>query len=235
MSNQTKTFNGYTYTVDTEKGHTTASGKIQDEKAERDAYLQAKIGKESGESHFDGGHLIGSAENGISDSINIHSQARDLNRGSYKTIETSERNLVTNDDASIETDKTAFMIEGSRVPSAYIVNDRIVKEDGTEDDVHLSYTNLNKNEMQEIQDEAERSGYYDELSDSSFDGHGLSDEDIDEIMESGEKYLSTKEQFSDDWETFQIEDERMEESDLCDDENSDTNAEVSDYSEGNIS
>ncbi len=197
MGTREVTYNGYKYTIDTETGTTTAIGRVTDEKAERNAYLQRTAGHDDREEKDDGGHLIAAGENGPPVGDNIHAQARDLNRGNYRDVERNEIEKVRQG-YDVETKKTAFMSSDSERPSAYMISDTMTDKDGNKQEIHFSFTNMNNDEISEMEKDVLK---YDEENDKMeyTELHGLSKEEYEEACKEADKYSSINEQFSDGW------------------------------------
>lgn len=99
--------------------------------ARTDAYL----------SNDERGHVNASSLGGINTRDNVVPQNRDVNHGSFMSMEKGECNAL-NSGATINSEKTAYVNgePGSR-PSAFIINDEITYADGHTETVSLSFTN----------------------------------------------------------------------------------------------
>ncbi len=154
MATVTKVRNGYTFRTDTETGTTTASGRLQNTPAPRNAALQREAGGASRLPTDHGGHLVGARMNGPAIEENHFAQDGGINQGSFKALENAEQRQL-NRGATIETERIAYMSEPGR-PSAFLVNDTITYASGKRSEVHYSVTNLSKATMDEIEAEAAR-------------------------------------------------------------------------------
>ncbi len=148
--------NGYTFATD-QNGTVTVTGDLQSETAARDGAMQANAGGSARLATDDGGHLVAARANGPAIEQNLSAQDRNLNRSSFKAMETAEQNAIKGG-AKISTERTAFVsndvaVDGSRRPDAYIVNDHITFSDGKTQDVHLSFSNMSKAEQAQMNEQ----------------------------------------------------------------------------------
>lgn len=100
------------------------------------------------------GHVQASSEGGSNKRDNIVPMAHDLNHGSYLHMENAEK-AAHNDGVKVTSDKTAFVDSkpGDR-PTAFIVNDTLEFQDGTTQNVHLSFANMENDQQTAINNES---------------------------------------------------------------------------------
>ena len=184
--------NGYTFTTD-ENGSVTAKGQLQNEAADRNGTMQVNAGGSARLATDDGGHLIAARANGPAIEENLSAQDSSLNRSSYKAMENAELRAIQNG-AVIHTERTSFVSndiseDGSRRPDAYMINDNIHFADGRTQDVHLSFSNLSKNEQSQMNELS--SGLFDTIESNPEDGlrAQMSTQEYSQLMEETDQYL----------------------------------------------
>lgn len=94
------------------------------------------------------GHIQASFLSGDNSKFNIAPQAKDLNHGSYLSIENGEKDALIKGN-TIETEKIAFSSNqpGQR-PDAFLVNDTIIMENGKQQEIHHSFANMQNIEQE---------------------------------------------------------------------------------------
>lgn len=88
------------------------------------------------------GHIQASSLSGDNSEVNITPQARDLNHGSYLSVENGEKDALRQG-YSIQTEKIAFVSNqvGGR-SDAFIVNDSVNVGNGQVQEIHHSFANM---------------------------------------------------------------------------------------------
>lgn len=189
MADKVYTDNGYTYTV-SDNGTVTAKGTVSEDPASRKG--MSSITPDGYDSKTDDkGHLIAAREGGVAADYNVSAQDRGLNRGAYKTAENAEVRLA-NKGYTVETEKTAYVSNPGEKPSAYMVNDTITTPDGKTHDVNLSFTNMSKSDMEEINQSVENMDIDDPAAVTQLP-EDITPEDYDQIMTEYES--SVKDEF----------------------------------------
>ena len=148
--------NGYMFSTD-QNGTITVTGELQSEAAVRDGAMQAHAGGSARLATDDGGHLVAARANGPAIEQNLSAQDRNLNRSSFKAMETAEQNAIKGG-AKISTERTAFVsndiaADGFKRPDAYMVNNHVTFADGKTQDVHLSFSNMSKAEQTQLNEQ----------------------------------------------------------------------------------
>lgn len=137
--NRKETHNGYDYEV-YNNGSVRATGMLQNKKAERNGYIQKTAGGESRQETDHGGHLVPASQNGTSNRINIFAQNAKVNTRDVRAVEREESKAINNG-TIINTERIAVCDVDPNRPSAYIINDHVIMLDGSEHDIHHSFTN----------------------------------------------------------------------------------------------
>ncbi len=86
------------------------------------------------------GHVNASSLGGVNSRANVVAQHRDVNHGSFLSVENGERAALKNS-ATIESEKTAFVNGPGQRPSAFTVNDSVTYADGHTETIHHSFAN----------------------------------------------------------------------------------------------
>ena len=180
--NRKETHNGYDYEVYS-NGSVRATGMLQNKKAERNGYIQKTAGGESRQETDHGGHLVPASQNGTSNRINIFAQNTKVNTRDVRAVEREESKLVNNG-AKIETERIAVCDVDPNRPSAYIINDHVKMPDGSEHDIHHSFTN---EDMSQFDKDAGLDNVQDSYNDVAKD-HGYSKEEYEQILTEAENY-----------------------------------------------
>ena len=180
--NRKETHNGYDYEVYS-NGSVRATGMLQNKKAERNGYIQKTAGGESRQETDHGGHLVPASQNGTSNRINIFAQNTKVNTRDVRAVEREESKLVNNG-AKIETERIAVCDVDPNRPSAYIINDHVKMPDGSEHDIHHSFTN---EDMSQFDKDAGLDNAQDSYNDVAKD-HGYSKEEYEQILTEAENY-----------------------------------------------
>ena len=140
-----------TYTVDPVNGNVNYTGPTETTKGNHkgmpsrtEAYLPTD----------ERGHVQASSEGGSNKRDNVVPMAHDLNHGSYLHMENAEK-AAHNDGMKVTSDKTAFVGSqpGDR-PAAFIVNDTLEFQDGTTQNVHLSFSNMQDDQQTAVNNES---------------------------------------------------------------------------------
>lgn len=179
---RTETHNGYNYEV-YDNGSVRATGQIQNEKAERNGYIQRIAGGASRQETDHGGHLVPASQNGTSDRINISAQNAKVNTRDLRAVEREESKAVNNG-ATIETERIAVCDIDPDRPSAYIINDHVIMPDGSEHDIHHSFTNEDMSQFDKYTDLDDAPNSYNDIAKEM----GYSKEEYEQILTESENY-----------------------------------------------
>lgn len=179
---RTETHNGYNYEV-YDNGSVRATGQIQNEKAERNGYIQRTAGGASRQETDHGGHLVPASQNGTSDSINISAQNAKVNTRDVRAVEREESKAVNNG-ATIETERIAVCDIDPDRPSAYIINDHVIMPDGSEHDIHHSFTNEDMSQFDKYTGLDNAQDSYNDVAKEM----GYSKEEYEQILTESENY-----------------------------------------------
>lgn len=174
------------------------------------------------------GHIQASSLGGDNSRNNIVPQSKDVNHGGYSSMERGERYSLKHGN-TIQSEKMALASNqpGNR-PDVFIVNDTIVSPNGKEQNVHLSFSNINYKGQEEMDKISTEQAYelFDVYPNSVSPSRELiTNEKYAEIMEGTDKYTpSIQDMYSDEWISLEY--------DL--DENTDTNVVNDDVQVDNV-
>ena len=117
-----------------------ASGSLELNKGERNAYAQRTVGGYDRTARDDGGHLIGNRFGGESGHENLEAQDRSVNRGAYKQKENEWANSLENGD-KVFVNTQSYRSNGSERPDAFMGYQVVEHPDGTREWDAFSYQN----------------------------------------------------------------------------------------------
>ena len=99
---------------------------------------------------YERGHTNASSLGGANHTLNVQPQARDLNHGTYYSMEQGERGALKS--GAVFSEKIAYNSGPvGTAPDTYIINDTVTHADGSTHTVHLSFANLNNAEQEAFQ------------------------------------------------------------------------------------
>lgn len=141
-----------TYTVDPKTGNVNYTGPTETTRGSHKGMPPRTVAYEPTDER---GHVQASSAGGGSNKRdNVVPMAHDLNHGSYLHMENAEK-AAHNSGVKVTSDKTAFVDSkpGNR-PTAFIVNDTLEFQDGTTQNVHLSFANMENDQQTAINNES---------------------------------------------------------------------------------
>lgn len=134
------------YTYQQSEYGKSASGSLELQKGERNAYAQRTVGGEDRLARDDGGHLIGNRFHGDGGYQNLEAQDRSLNRGAYKQKENEwADSLEQGDKAFVNTQ--SYRSNGSERPDAFMGYQVTEHADGSREWDAFSYQNQSPEEQ----------------------------------------------------------------------------------------